>query len=88
MLLGFAVSDAMAKAQDDLKIDMVAVMGDLCYAGLSSAMPRLNITKEDEFEHVSCCYIPVFGHAGTDLGSLGHSDPAHRSHKTIYGWCW
>jgi len=28
------------------------VVGDLFYAGLSSAMPRLNISKEDEFEHV------------------------------------
>jgi hypothetical protein len=26
--------------------------GDLAYAGLSSAMPRLNISKEDEFEHI------------------------------------
>ena len=26
--------------------------GDLAYAGLSSSMPRLNISKEDEFEHI------------------------------------
>lgn len=52
MLLGFAVSNALAALQDELNVDLVAIMGDLCYAGLSSDMPRLNITKEDEFEHV------------------------------------
>lgn len=26
--------------------------GDLAYAGLSTSMPRLNISKEDEFEHI------------------------------------
>ena len=58
MLLGFAVSDALAALQDELDIDMVATMGDLCYAGLSSDMPRLNITKEDEFEHVCTILSP------------------------------
>ena len=52
MLLGFAVQDKLAQLQDSLEIDYATVVGDLSYAGLSSAMPRLNISKEDEFEHV------------------------------------
>lgn len=50
-LLGFAVMDKMIAVQESLQLEMVMTVGDLCYAGLSSAMPRLNISKEDEFEH-------------------------------------
>lgn len=52
MLLGFAVQEKLFQLQDTLSIDIATVVGDLSYAGLSSAMPHLNISKEDEFEHV------------------------------------
>jgi hypothetical protein len=52
MLLGFAVQEKLFQLQDSLKIDFATVVGDLSYAGLSTDMPRLNISKEDEFEHV------------------------------------
>lgn len=52
MLLGFATINKMVELKEKLGIEMVFAAGDLSYAGLSSAMPRLNISKEDEFEHV------------------------------------
>lgn len=52
MLLGFATQQKLAQMMDELSIDYATVVGDLSYAGLSSAMPRLNISKEDEFSHV------------------------------------
>jgi hypothetical protein len=52
MLLGFAVQEKLFQLQDSLEIDFATVVGDLSYAGLSSDLPHLNITKEDEFEHV------------------------------------
>lgn len=52
MLLGFAVTDKMIQVQDSLGLEMIMTVGDLCYAGLSSAVKILNIDKEDEFEHV------------------------------------
>ncbi len=52
MLLGFATVNKMVELKERLGFEMVFVAGDLSYAGLSSAMPRLNISKEDEFEHM------------------------------------
>ena len=52
MLLGFAVQDKLFHMQEELGIDYATVVGDLSYAGLSTALPHLNISKEDEFEHV------------------------------------
>eukprot|EP00598_Pedospumella_elongata_P002502 CAMPEP_0184986312 /NCGR_PEP_ID=MMETSP1098-20130426/16092_1 /TAXON_ID=89044 /ORGANISM="Spumella elongata, Strain CCAP 955/1" /LENGTH=572 /DNA_ID=CAMNT_0027510525 /DNA_START=42 /DNA_END=1760 /DNA_ORIENTATION=+ len=52
MLLGVAVQEKLGQLQDSLGIDIATVVGDLSYAGLSSALPRLNISKEDEFEHM------------------------------------
>lgn len=52
MLLGFAVQDKLEASKYDLEIDLATVVGDLSYAGLSSDIPLLNITKEDEFEHI------------------------------------
>lgn len=49
---GFAVLDKMVQMRHELGLEMVMVAGDLSYAGLSSAFPPLNITKEDEFEHI------------------------------------
>ena len=52
MFLGFAVQDKLFHMQDSLGVDLATVVGDLSYAGLSTDMPHLNITKEDEFEQV------------------------------------
>jgi hypothetical protein len=51
MLMGWETIDRMVAMQDSLKFDYVFVAGDLSYAGLSSAMPKLNISKEDEVSH-------------------------------------
>jgi len=53
-LLGFKVLETMNsdEMRQKLNYDMVHVSGDLSYAGLSSPVPALNISKEDEFEHV------------------------------------
>jgi acid phosphatase type 7 len=50
LLLGFETVWKMQKLMDSYRPDFVFVAGDLSYAGLSSAMPRLNISKDDEFE--------------------------------------
>jgi hypothetical protein len=52
MLLGFATVNKLVQLQEEIGLDMVFVAGDLSYAGLSSDFPPLNITSEDEFEHV------------------------------------
>ena len=48
MLFGFLTIDKMVQKIKELNIEMVFVAGDLSYAGLSSAVPLLNISKEDE----------------------------------------
>ena len=52
MLLGFAAQAKLEEMKDELQIDISTVIGDLSYAGLSSAFPPLNIDKEDEFERI------------------------------------
>ena len=52
MLLGFMVADKMNSLKAELGLDYTMVVGDLSYAGLSSDVPALNITSEDEFERV------------------------------------
>ena len=49
---GFAVVDKMIALREELGFEMVHVAGDLSYAGLSSDFPPLDITSEDEFEHI------------------------------------
>jgi len=51
-LLGFETINRMVALEKDLNLDFVFVAGDLSYAGLESDMKILNITSEDEFEHV------------------------------------
>ena len=48
MLFGFLTIDKMVEKIKELNIEIVFVAGDLSYAGLSSAVPLLNISKEDE----------------------------------------
>jgi hypothetical protein len=48
MLFGFLTINQMLAKMKDIDMDFVFVAGDLSYAGLSSAFPPLNITKEDE----------------------------------------
>jgi hypothetical protein len=52
MLLGFLTVDTIVERMKDMDMDFIFVAGDLSYAGLSSAVPPLNISKEDEFEHI------------------------------------
>lgn len=51
-LLGFATIDKMIKVYEELSIDIIHVAGDLSYAGLDSEFKPLNISKDDEFEHI------------------------------------
>lgn len=56
MLFGFLTIDKLVKLLADEQtandMDFVFVAGDLSYAGLSSEFKPLNITSEDEFEHI------------------------------------
>lgn len=58
MPLGFAVTEKLTTVQDDEEegdggvVDMVVHVGDLSYAGIDTAYPRLNVSKEDEFEWI------------------------------------
>jgi hypothetical protein len=56
-LFGFKTVDKLMElySKEDSKdnhFDFVHVAGDLSYAGLSTAFTPLNISKEDEFEHI------------------------------------
>ncbi len=57
LLLGFATVNKMVELRAKLGFEMVFVAGDLSYAGLSSAMPRLNISKEDEVSSRQCIEV-------------------------------
>lgn len=52
MLFGFETINKMVSVLDEYNPDFVFVAGDLSYAGLSSEIKILNVSKEDEFEHV------------------------------------
>jgi hypothetical protein len=52
MPLGFAVAEKLAAVQDALGLDMGMVVGDLAYAGIDTAFPRINVSKDDEFEWI------------------------------------
>jgi hypothetical protein len=49
---GFAIIRKMVELMPSLEFEHTMLGGDLSYAGLSSAMPLLNIDKSDEFEHI------------------------------------
>lgn len=59
MLFGFETVWKMTSLLEKYDPDMVFVAGDLSYAGLSSAMPRLNISKEDEVS-IAVYLVEVF----------------------------
>jgi len=52
MPLGFAVAEKLAAVQDSLGVDTAMVVGDLAYAGIDTAFPRINVSKDDEFEWI------------------------------------
>lgn len=82
MLLGFMVTDKLAELQDKLGIDFTMIVGDIAYAGLSSAIPPLNISKEDEFERVWDLY-------GIQSQRMSASRPfmvGNGNHERFYDW--
>lgn len=88
MLLGFATINKMVELKEKLGIEMVFAAGDLSYAGLSSAMPRLNISKEDEVRFLSFlqCWLSLFSLVvRACVGLAGHPEPAHRRHHALDG---
>ena len=82
MLLGFMVADKLALLQDELNIDVVHVVGDLAYAGLSTNFPLLNFTKEDEFERIWDLY-------GVQMQRTAATRPfmvTNGNHERFYDW--
>ena len=82
MLLGFMVADRLAALQDERKIDVVHVVGDIAYAGLSTNFPSLNFTKEDEFERVWDLY-------GVQMQRTAATRPfmvTNGNHERFYDW--
>ena len=55
-LFGFKTIDKLVElynsGREDDRYEFVHVAGDLSYAGLSAPFNPLNISKEDEFEHI------------------------------------
>lgn len=52
MPLGFEVFHALARSHGASPLDFVLQQGDISYAGVDTAVPSLNITKDDEFEFI------------------------------------
>jgi hypothetical protein len=54
MPLGFAIPEKVMalEQQGELDFDFTFLVGDMSYAGIDTSMPRLDVTKEDEFELV------------------------------------
>jgi len=84
MLFGFLTVNKMIKMyQNQLSdLDFVFIAGDLAYAGLSSAMPHLNIDKEDEFSLVwdllAVQNEPIAGYFPWMVGN--------GNHERFYNW--
>ena len=78
MPLGFAVTEKLTTVQDDEEegdggvVDMVVHVGDLSYAGIDTAFPRLNVSKEDEFEWI------------WDLWQLQNQPVRHAAHARFH----
>eukprot|EP01031_Cornospumella_fuschlensis_P039048 gene39048-47509_t len=82
MLLGFETIDRMVALKDSLDMDFVFAAGDLAYAGLSSELKALNISKEDEFEHVwDLLHIQNEPIAATVPWMVGNGN-----HERFYNW--
>lgn len=52
MFFGFLTVNQIVAKMNEIDMDFVFVAGDLSYAGLSSAFPPLNISKEDEVSYI------------------------------------
>ncbi len=50
--LGFEVFQALARSHVALPLDFVLQQGDISYAGVDTAVPSLNVSKNDEFEFI------------------------------------
>ena len=79
---GFAVVNKMAEMRAELGLEMVMVAGDLSYAGLSSAFPPLNITSEDEFEHIWDLLFIQNQVLGANLPWMS----GNGNHERFYNW--
>jgi hypothetical protein len=82
MLLGFATINKMVAMRESLGFEMIFVAGDLSYAGLSSAIPQLNITKEDEFEHV----WDLLGIQNQPIAAVMPWMVGNGNHERFYNW--
>ena len=79
-LLGFETINHMYNQSD--KFDTVHVVGDLSYAGLSSAVPALNITSEDEFEHI----WDLYGIQNQKISATKPFMVTNGNHERFYNW--
>jgi hypothetical protein len=81
-LFGFATVNKMVQVKDDLNIDLVHVAGDLSYAGIDSDMPYLNITKDDEFEHI----WDLLAIQNQPIASVMPWMVSNGNHEAFYNW--
>ena len=79
-LLGFQTVNHMVNQSDNF--DVIHVVGDLSYAGLSSAVPALNITSEDEFEHI----WDLYGIQNQRLSAVKPFMVTNGNHERFYNW--
>jgi hypothetical protein len=82
MLLGFMVTDKMNSMKTELGLDFTMIVGDISYAGLSSEVPALNISKEDEFERV----WDLYGIQSQPLSSGIPFMVGNGNHERFYEW--
>ena len=62
--------------------DIIHIVGDIAYAGLSSAIPALNISKEDEFSHI----WDLYGIQNQKLTAVKPFMVTNGNHERFYDW--
>jgi hypothetical protein len=86
-LLGFKTVDKLVEMYGDTDdtsghFDFVHVSGDLSYAGLDSPFEPLNITKDDEFEHI----WDLLGVQNQPVSATVPWMTSNGNHESFYDW--
>ena len=62
--------------------DIIHIVGDISYAGLSTEIPALNISKEDEFSHI----WDLYGIQNQKLTTIKPFMVTNGNHERFYDW--
>lgn len=82
MPLGFATWEALANRFEDLDLQGIVHGGDVSYAGMDTAIPILNVSKDDEFEPLWDLYGDVIAPVARQLAyQVGVGN-----HEAWYNW--